>query len=176
MTPTIIDVSYVRDIGQFVQKSMLISHKHNFIYLKTTKTASTSIEALFEPLCMYDDDYEPSHSREQYVSEKGIVGKRGLDVSNAEWYNHMPASELRQKIGPEKFEEYHKFTSIRNPFSKEVSRFYHERRFCENHKQNYWQTLEKCARHLRQMSLRVAKWQFEKWLKSANCLPIEIST
>ena len=51
---------------------MLISHKYKFIYLKTIKTASTSVEAYFERFCMPENDYELSHDREVYESNFGV--------------------------------------------------------------------------------------------------------
>ncbi|TAE88318.1 MAG: hypothetical protein EAZ65_02830 [Verrucomicrobia bacterium] len=39
---------------------MVISHKHRFIFIKTAKTAGTSIEAFLSPHCGPDDVFTPT--------------------------------------------------------------------------------------------------------------------
>lgn len=103
---------------------MLISHKNQFIYTKTEKTAGTSIESYFEKFCMPEDDWEFSHAREEYVSEDGIIGYRGNDARGKQWVNHMSALEIRNKIGNSIWNSYFKFCVIRNPFDKLISGFF----------------------------------------------------
>ena len=108
---------------------MLISHRKKFIFTKTIKTAGTSVESYFEKYCMPENKWKFSHTREEYVSEEGIIGFRGTNPSGKKWYNHMPAVEIRDKIGSLAWNSYFKFTVIRNPFDKLISGFYHfERR------------------------------------------------
>lgn len=38
---------------------MIISHKHNFIFIKTAKTAGSSIEAYLSPFCGESDIVTP---------------------------------------------------------------------------------------------------------------------
>lgn len=104
---------------------MLISHRKKFIYTKTYKTAGTSVESYFEPHCMGMGEWDQQHERDQYISEHGIIGARSKDTSHSEYYNHMSALEIKQKIGDEIWDAYFKFTVIRNPFSKLVSAWYH---------------------------------------------------
>jgi hypothetical protein len=103
---------------------MLISHRKRFIYTKTFKTASTSVESYFEKYCMADGSWEFRHGREEHISAEGIIGYRGPNARGKTWSNHMPASEIRQKIGNSIWDAYFKFCVIRNPFDKLVSRFY----------------------------------------------------
>jgi hypothetical protein len=107
---------------------MLISHRKKFIFTKTVKTASTSVEAFFEKYCMRENEWQLSHERAEYVSEAGIIGVR-LPKSGNEgtsgWYNHMPAKLIREKIGNSIWEDYLKFTTIRNPFQKVLSFFFY---------------------------------------------------
>jgi hypothetical protein len=103
---------------------MLISHRKRFIYTKTVKTAGTSVESYFERYCMPEGSWEFCHSREEYVSPEGIIGYRGTNPRGKKWANHMPASEIRQKIGHATWDAYFKFCVIRNPFDKLVSFFY----------------------------------------------------
>lgn len=82
---------------------MLVSHTHRFIYTKTVKTAGTSVEAYFEPLCMPPGTWDLSGPREETVTETGIVGYRGPTRPGTApvWYNHMPAAEIRTRLGSE---------------------------------------------------------------------------
>ena len=102
---------------------MLISHRKKFIFTKTVKTAGTSVEVLFEPYCMADGEWQPTHSRDMYVSETGIIGMRAARPE-ALWYNHMPAQAIRWKLDPEIWDSYLKFTTIRNPFDKMISGYF----------------------------------------------------
>ena len=103
---------------------MLISHRKRFIYTKTLKTAGTSVESYFEPYCMPEGAWQFSHHREQYVSPAGIIGYRGKERGGSAWYNHMPAAEIKEKIGPEIWDAYYKFCVVRNPFDKLISSFH----------------------------------------------------
>jgi len=103
---------------------MLISHRKKFIYTKTVKTAGTSVESYFEKYCMPEGEWQFINKRDQYVSGSGVIGARGADVSRFDWYNHMPASGIRDKIGIDDWENYFKFCVVRNPFDKLVSLFF----------------------------------------------------
>ena len=99
---------------------MILNHDKKFIFLKTRKTASTSIEIYLERLSFPNtevQEYQP-----QKISHNIIVGARLKDMSNMyEYYNHMPALEVAKKIGEERFYSYFKFCVLRNPFDKLVS-------------------------------------------------------
>ena len=111
---------------------MLISHKKQFIYTKTAKTAGTSVESYFEKFCMPEGEWEFSHAREEYVSKEGIIGYRGNDARGKKWVNHMSALEIRNNIGNSIWNSYFKFCVIRNPFDKIISAFF----FVEEQKRN----------------------------------------
>ena len=102
---------------------MLLSHRKQFIFTKTVKTAGTSVESYFEQFCMRDSEWQESHERDQYVSEAGIIGYRGADGSGSTWYNHMPAKRIRALVGHDIWHRYFKFTVVRNPFDKLISGF-----------------------------------------------------
>jgi hypothetical protein len=103
---------------------VLISHRKQFIYTKTAKTAGTSVESYFEKYCMPEGAWEFSHGREEFLSEEGIIGYRGNNFLAQNWYNHMPAVEIRDKIGHSIWQKYFKFCVVRNPFDKLVSGFF----------------------------------------------------
>jgi hypothetical protein len=104
---------------------MLISHSAKFIYLKTLKTASTSVEIYFEPYCVDPKNYSGDrHERAEEVSSWGVVGARR--AKSATWFNHMSARQVLDRVGSEVWECYYKFCTIRNPFDKAVSYFWHD--------------------------------------------------
>ena len=102
---------------------MLVSHSHRFIYLKTAKTAGTSIEAYFEPYCRPENSGPVQHHCDQHESTAGIVGYRGPNRTGKKWFNHMPASAVRRHVGEEIWSSYFKFCAVRNPWQKAISAF-----------------------------------------------------
>jgi len=111
---------------------MLVSHLKKFIFLKTVKTAGTSVEIFFEEFCTATPKlYAPGGEfRPEEKSKFGIVGARG-EMANElgpEFYNHIPARELKDKLGSKIWDEYFKFTVCRNPYDALVSQFWFQRR------------------------------------------------
>lgn len=106
---------------------MLVSHRHRFIYLKTKKTAGTSIEMALEPYaCPAGSDTAWSHAQPMAVSEAGIVGARGKGSRGQLWYSHMPAKRVRKQLEKTVWQSYTKICAVRNPWDKVVS-FFHMR-------------------------------------------------
>lgn len=105
---------------------MLISHKHRFIALKTVKTAGTSTEMFFQPACL-PVDMEVGEWTPAIATDQGVVGRRGPppeDRATEIWINHMSAQKLKENTAPDVWENYLKFTNVRNPFSRILSGFY----------------------------------------------------
>lgn len=103
---------------------MLVSHRHKFIYTKTIRTASSSVEAYFEPACREKDLTQFGVHKTEEDSAAGIVGSCGSDQRHIRWYDHMSASEIKQNLPDEQWNEYFKFCTIRNPFDKLVSAYH----------------------------------------------------
>lgn len=106
---------------------MIISHTHRFIFLKSTKTAGTSIEAALSRHCSGDDivtelgDYR--HNRD----ENGNWIHRAMNASGFD--QEEPALSVRDKVGPHVWNSYFKFSIARNPWDRAVSSFsWHNRR------------------------------------------------
>lgn len=109
---------------------VLVSHSHRFIYSKTGKSASTSVEDYFLPYCMPHDRIPPNVGPggdgggiPGWDGPEGIVGCRP-QLPDAVWYNHMPLAEIQRLLDPEIFDSYLKFCVVRNPFDRIVSRFF----------------------------------------------------
>ncbi|MEM1430199.1 MAG: sulfotransferase family 2 domain-containing protein [Pseudomonadota bacterium] len=105
---------------------MLVSHTHKFIFLKTHKTASTSVAMAFEPFCT-PDEHVVAMGTPAILSAFGIVGAR--DGENRKWRKnepiwkgHMTAEELSRRL-PIEWSKYLKFTCVRNPFDRALSKF-----------------------------------------------------
>jgi hypothetical protein len=103
---------------------VLISHIYRFIYIKNYKVAGTSVEAFFEKYCMNPNEtYVQEHTRDEYISEYGIVGFR-VKGKGSNYFNHMSSKLIRLKLGNKKFKKYFKFCVVRNPYEKMVSLFH----------------------------------------------------
>lgn len=104
---------------------VLVCYNHDFVFLKTFKTASTSVEEYLEKFCMPPGADTGAKLRPAVISEYGIVGSRGKapGAERPEWHGHMTAAEVREKLGAEKFDSYTKLITIRNPFPRLVSAF-----------------------------------------------------
>lgn len=126
---------------------MIVSHKYKFIYLKTIKTASTSMENALSAICGPDDIITPTAPRfmklrpgqraQNYRLDHPTVPKRPLLKRllgrperyyhpSVGYYEHMPAWRVKTYIGDDIWNRYHKFTFERNPWDRQVS-FYHFR-------------------------------------------------
>ena len=118
---------------------MLISHKYKFIFIKTRKTAGTSIEVYLSQF-MGDDDIvtpiSPSSERHTPKNYRGFFNPFG-EPYRWGWshmfqrflkcecfFNHMSASQVKSRVAPEVWEEYFKFTVERNPWDKTLSHYH----------------------------------------------------
>lgn len=103
---------------------MLVSHRKKFIYTKTVKTAGTSVESYFEEYCLPEGSWEFSHNRDEHVCPEGVIGYRGFNPGSSTWRNHMPAKQIKKRIGESIWNEYFKFCVVRNPYDKLISNFH----------------------------------------------------
>lgn len=107
---------------------VLVSHTHRFVFLKTRKTASTSVEMYLERWCRPPGARITERTR-QRKSPFGIVGARMTGHGNLvyrrlfPWRNHMSAGEIRRRLGAERWERYAKVTTMRDPFDKVLSEY-----------------------------------------------------
>lgn len=122
---------------------MLLSHKHKFIFLKTRKTASTSTEISLSRYCDGPDDViTPMGTEEERMrgplqiaarnylcdwSEYGVYDWYKLAVRGRRklrFWGHMTAQDVRERVSPDVWRTYFKFTFDRNPWDKTVSNYF----------------------------------------------------
>ena len=109
---------------------MIVSHEHGFVFMKTRKTAGTSVEIALSRVCGEDDVITPVTDDDEQLRRAG--GGRGPqnfesppNLGRAA-FNHMPVSMVRKMLGRKRFESYFSFAIERNPWDAVVS-LYHWR-------------------------------------------------
>ncbi len=105
---------------------MIISHTHKYIFIKSEKTAGTSVEAALSKHCGGEDMVTPLGD---YWFNRDERGQWIHSAMNAEgFFQHDPAAEVKRKLDPSIWNEYLKFTIVRNPWDRVVSLFSWEAR------------------------------------------------
>lgn len=103
---------------------MLVSHSHRFIFLKTFKTAGTSVFEALVPFCA-PRGWDPVANRnEGYAGPEGFVGgMKGHDIPHG-LARHSRARPIRKLVGRDVWNRYAKIANVRNPYDKVVSQYF----------------------------------------------------
>jgi hypothetical protein len=106
---------------------VIVSHRHRCVFLKTRKTAGTSIELALARVCGPDDvitSLNPKDEEERKAA--GIPGPQNDESPPLarRAFNHMPARMAREAIGAEVFDAYYRFAVERNPWDAVVSAYF----------------------------------------------------
>jgi len=127
---------------------MIVSHKHKFIFMKTVKTASSSMEIALSQVCGADDVITPT--RGDLEDQRAIAGQNyriehPLKPARPLWrrllgrperlyhpsvgfFEHMPAWRARAYLGATVWNSYYKFAFVRNPWDAQVSIYFYKTR------------------------------------------------
>ncbi len=121
---------------------MIVSHRHKFIFVKTRKTAGTSLEIALSEHCGPNDVITAlSGDDERHRRALGFRGAQNVDIPLRRHsprqlagvvrhhrirtlHNHFAARRIRQAVGPDVWDDYLTFTVERNPFDKAISRYW----------------------------------------------------
>ena len=102
---------------------MLLSHTHKFIFIKTLKTAGTSIEVELSKLMSDEDIVTPIRPQEIGHIPRNFEWDHTETPPVKKFYNHMTAMDIKRKIGDEIFNNYFKFCIEREPVDKCISHY-----------------------------------------------------
>ncbi len=128
---------------------MIICHEHRFIFIKTVKTASTSMEIALSKYCGEDDVITPIGPKDEALrAELGYRGPQNYELpmrayrphdvyrrirhgNPLAFWNHADAAFIRRYVDPEVWTSYYKFCFERNPWDKVISFYFFELREIE---------------------------------------------
>ena len=104
---------------------MIVCHSRKFIYVKTKKTASTSIEIALSKFCV-DCDFVTMLTEKDEKLRRRIGGKTPNELKQG-MTSHSTAEQIKEEFGDSIWNEYFKITSVRNTYDMMVSKYFWEK-------------------------------------------------
>ena len=115
-------------------EKMILSEKHRFIFIKTRKTAGTSIQTALTQVCGAQDVIAGGKKQKAQNCRKGrftypllkakaLITRRPLWPATRGRAKHATISDVTAVMGVQT-DSYFKFAFVRNPFDLVVSRFF----------------------------------------------------
>ncbi|MEO1657131.1 MAG: sulfotransferase family 2 domain-containing protein [Pseudomonadota bacterium] len=105
---------------------MIVSHAHKFIFLRTEKTAGSSLMKALREMAT-DQDLVADMSRPPWAKfspiHHGALKRKIPDLFGL--HVHATAAQARRVLGPEVFDSYFKFAVERNPWDRQLSLYMH---------------------------------------------------
>lgn len=105
---------------------MIISHTRRYIFIKSTKTAGTSVEAALSNYCADPDIVTPLGNYSMNRDETGAWVHRSMNEGR--YRQHDDALTIKRSLAPSVWDSYFKFSIARNPWDRTLSRFFWNRR------------------------------------------------
>lgn len=130
---------------------MIVSFQHDFIFIKSKKTAGSTVEWFLAPQCGpqdiitpagLDEPVAPGGEARNFTADPAVLGAYDAALSNAQpgvrdhleidslsrrtggWFTHMTAAETKARLDPVFWARAFKFTIERHPYEKAVSQAY----------------------------------------------------
>jgi hypothetical protein len=120
---------------------LILSHDYKFIFIKTNKTAGTSVEIALSKFCGPNDIVTPiSPEDEAQRTALGFTCAQNYELRQAplaRWadrlwgranrkafFNHMSARQILERVPRQVWDEYFKFCVERNPWDRTVSAYF----------------------------------------------------
>jgi hypothetical protein len=148
---------------------MIISHARRFIFIKTAKTGSTSLELALSKYCGPTDVITPLLPEEEPIRKQiGGIGPQNFEYPITEasakelvrrfvlrkqdtgkFKEHFSAQMIREKIPRSTWDTYFNFTIVRHPYDRIVSSFYFVRKMVPRLKHRRYHDLDDFDQYIR---------------------------
>lgn len=153
---------------------MILSHKYKFIFVHIGKTGGTSIEhTLSNVLSMSMDDTQYNKEIINNVDKiHGYTPAWAMKRDHTGRINckHITARELRQIVGHRIWDEYYKFSFVRNPYDKLLSEYSMFTQFeaFQNHPWNKYSTFEEFTMSIVTGKQAISENPYHSYLTDTN--------